>query len=505
MTINVPSVNITGIEGKLITCECTVTTGIGFNIVGLSDETMKETLLRVVTALQSVGYHIPGKKITVTLPSGVNHNGIDLPIAISILGASAQEPFDQEELTKWIVFGELGLDASVRDVPGALQAIQEAVKRCKKGIILPTQSAFQIVEYIDDIPIYGVDNLEQAKDIILGDGTPSVQELLYQNQKGTLPQTNQKTWDVIFGNEGAKRAIEIAAAGGHNMILMGKTGGVQSALAHGMRQMLPQMPKEEILTNASILSSRSIYLQNASRRPLINIYASASLSSFTGKTQKGIVEPGAFSLANNGILTIEDINKLPKSVTEMLKNVIEDKKVVFSTLKSKVTIPAEFQLLAEMEPCPCGNLGTKKCTCTPEQKKAWWDRIILHPVYDRIDIQALVNPEPANGPMAHGELIQEPAKRVAAAIAIQERRFAGNTIRRNADMRQKDIDKYCPLSDECKQILEKLTERLGLSIRAYTKILLIARTIADLDSKKDIEPAHIAEAASMRFMDRSNP
>ena len=504
-----------GIDAALVTVETHIDRGVGIHLVGLADVAVKESLLRTTTALQAMGYHIPGKRIVINLaPADVHKNGsgYDLPIAAGIIAASGQEELPLAG--RFLLMGELGLDGSVREIPGGL-AIAELVDReGLEGIVLPRLSAAEAAE-LHGIKVYGVDTLADVVRIL--SGQEDCADLLSAAEAPReLLRTEYLDFADILGQDGAKRGMEIAAAGGHNLAMIGPPGSGKSSLAKALGGILPPMTREESLVTSKIFSiagKGSLRSGLMDRRPFRAPHYSASLAAIIGGGAGDNIMPGEVSLAQNGVLFLDEAAQMPRSVMEALRGPIEDRKVVISRLKAKVEYPASFMLVLASNPCPCGYWGVgDRCTCTPAQRLSYISRL-SGPIMDRIDLQLLV---PCLGAAelsrikaegVKGESSAEVARRVAAARAIQKRRFEGEPVFTNAEMNNKQIEKYCPLDRECSELLVSIMERLGLSMRAYFRIVKVARTIADLESAVSglpvpIRPAHLAEAASYRFLDR---
>jgi magnesium chelatase family protein len=313
----------------------------------------------------------------------------------------------------------------------------------------------------------------------------------------------------IIGQEAAKRAAEVAVSGGHNLILIGPPGGGKSSIAKAITGILPPMSLQESLVTSKIYSVSGLVSHSAGlirRRPFRAPHYSASLAAFIGGGNGGNIVPGEISLAHNGVLFADEFAQMPKSVVEALRGPMEDRKIVVSRLRGKVEYPASFMLVAATNPCPCGYYGDgDRCTCTVGQRVGYLSRL-SGPLLDRIDLHVWVNPVDTR------RLIDRPkaessaavAARVAAARQVQAERFRAEGINTNAEMSNAQMEKYCPLSDDCKTLLENIIERLGLSARAYSRIVRISRTLADLAGQRDILPVHISEAAGYRFLDRRN-
>ena len=512
MLINIHCAKCIGIDAVPVIVETNISQGLGIHLVGLADAAVKESLLRTITALQSMGFRIPGKKIVINLaPADVHKkgSGYDVPIALGIIAASGQRelPF----LEKYMIMGELSLDGSIRQVPGALPTVELALRENLLGCILPLDSAMEAVEY-ENIDVFGVETLDDVLRILSGE--EFCEDLLVRNLRRDVPapagssDSGVMDFSEIIGQEAAKRGLEIAAAGGHNAILIGSPGSGKSSLAKAMAGILPPMTLRESIQTSMIYSVAGKGNRHGGlirQRPFRAPHYSASVAALVGGGSDNIM-PGEISLAHNGILFMDEFCEAPKKVLEVLRAPMEDRKVTISRLKAKVEYPADFMLVAATNPCPCGFYGDgDKCTCTPSRRIAYISKL-SGPIMDRIDIQLWMRP--IDPKMLVERRAEESsaavAARVLAARELQKDRFAEEDIFCNASMNNRQIEKYCPLSPDCKQLLEKIIEHMGLSARACTRIIKLARTIADLASSPDIRPEHISEAASYRFLDKQN-
>ncbi|MBR6002511.1 MAG: YifB family Mg chelatase-like AAA ATPase [Bacteroidales bacterium] len=516
MLVYVHSAKCVGIEALPIMVEIDITAGVGIHLVGLADAAVRESLLRMVTALQSKGFRIPGKKIVINLAPADLHksgSGYDLPIALGIVAASGQR--ELPGIDKYLIMGELGLDGSIRYVPGSLPVAELSAALGLKGCIMPERAALEAVDS-SSVDIYGVRDFDDVLRILsseepcrdlLAQSSPLYEEL----SSGSLisPYDDCPDFSAIIGQEGAKRGVEIAAAGGHNLIMVGPPGSGKSSLAKAMAGILPPMTREEAIVTSKVWSvsgkGESSY-GLVRHRPFRAPHHSASMAALIGGGSGENILPGEVSLASNGILFLDEFCEAPKSVLEALRGPMEDRKVTISRLKSKVVYPASFMLVAASNPCPCGYYGEgDRCTCTAGQRAGYLAKL-SGPLMDRLDIQVWMHPVDTKKLVrgSRAEPSSAVAERVLRAREVQQRRFAGTQVFTNAQMGSHELERYCPLDAPCRELLETFIDKMGLSARAYSRIIKIARTIADLAGAPDILPEYLAEAASYRFLDRRN-
>ena len=396
MLVNIHGAKCVGIEAVPITIEVDIQLGIGIHLVGLADAAVKESLLRTVTALQARGYHIPGKKIVINLAPADMHkqgSGYDIPIALGIIAASGQRALP--ELEKYLIMGELGLDAGVRPVSGALPMVELAQRLGLKGCILPEESALEAVDYTDSL-LFGVRTLDDVLRILGGE--EDVSDLLIWNTEAygrAVREQPAQTFSYmdfadIIGQDGAKRGVEIACSGGHNVLLVGAPGSGKSSLAKAMAGILPPMTREESAITSKVYSvagrsgGRVGLMRN---RPFRAPHISASKAAMLGGGSGENILPGEVSLATNGVLFADEFCEAPKSTLEALRGPMEDRKVTISRLKAKIEYPSSFMLVAASNPCPCGYYGEgDRCTCTAGQRAGYLSKL-SGPIMDRIDIQ----------------------------------------------------------------------------------------------------------------------
>ena len=505
MLAKIQSYALDGLTGYAVDVETDINSGLpGYDMVGLASTATKESKERVRSAIKNSGFQYPAKRIIVNLaPADTKKEGptFDLPVALGIMAATGQ--IENKYYKQFVIIGELSLDGELRHVNGIMPLLISAMQAGHRKFIIPSANARE-ASFIEGIDVYALPTLRDVVEMLSGVAYDKVQTSTYES--ACVSHGYGVDFADVKGQSVAKRALEIAVAGGHNALMIGPPGAGKTMLAKCVPTIMPEMTFEEAVEVTKIHSVAGILdgsVGIVTTRPFRTPHHTTTVPALIGGGAKA--KPGEVSLANHGVLFLDEMPEYSRHALETLRQPLEDRKVTVARVQQTTEYPANFMLIASMNPCPCGNYGSKNqiCRCTPSQIHNYVSKL-SGPLMDRIDLQIEVDNVSYDELrfQKSGETSAQIKERVNRVRALQRQRFANDGILTNAEMGSRELGKYCAIDKDCERLLQKAFEKLNLSARGTTRILKVARTIADIEGSENILPAHIGEAIQYRGLDR---